>query len=70
MEEGKTRDRETEEEKTQDQETGKCSLMKGKLYDFDLVQDALDNIVPMEVVEDLDVVCGSSNQEWNVTELL
>ncbi|KAJ7211666.1 hypothetical protein GGX14DRAFT_393986 [Mycena pura] len=48
----------------------KLSLMAGHLYDFDLVKKALDNVVPQEVVQRVDVVRKSASGFIDIEALL
>ncbi|KAJ7050200.1 hypothetical protein C8F01DRAFT_1264282 [Mycena amicta] len=46
------------------------SLMAGDIYDFKLVQKALDNIVPREEVQKVNVVRRGDTEDWDIEDLL
>ncbi|KAJ7214045.1 ribonuclease H-like domain-containing protein [Mycena pura] len=58
-------DRQLEEE-----DTNQLSLMGGDIYDFALVKKALDNVVPQEKVQKVDVVRQTSQGDWNIEDIL
>lgn len=49
---------------------GKLSLMAGDIYDFKLVQKALDNAVPRENVQKVNVVRPRETDDWDIADLL
>ncbi|KAJ7069348.1 ribonuclease H-like domain-containing protein [Mycena amicta] len=49
---------------------GKLSLMAGDIYDFKLVQKALDNVVPREEVQKVNVVRHGESEDWDIMDLL
>ena len=44
--------------------------MEGKLYDFGMIKAALENAVPVEEIEELNIVRNSSGEDWSIEDMI